>query len=339
MNGKELQTIAEVESLELGLQVQADQNPCAVYLARMTEASRRVVLSRLRHVADLIGRDDPFAVPWGALRYQHVAAIRTKLQEQGLAFATVNAILAAVRGVCREAFRLGQMDGEELARIRELPPIKGSRLPAGRALPAIEIQRLMDVCAQDETAAGRRDAALFAVLYVGGLRRDEVSHLDAGDYNPETSELVIRSGKGNKARAVYVGNGAGAAMRDWITARGNEPGALFYAINKGGKIIPRGITGQAVYNILERRGKQAGIDTFHPHDLRRSFISDLLEAGADIATVAALAGHSNITTTARYDRRGEQAKAKAAGLLHLPYIARGKRRTVGQWTGTKGASK
>lgn len=69
---------------------------------------------------------------------------------------------------------------------------------------------------------------------------------------------------------------------------------------------------------LTRRAAQAGIGDFSPHDLRRSFVSDALAAGADLARVQALAGHASPTTTARYDRRPEAAKRAAAQLIPFP---------------------
>jgi site-specific recombinase XerD len=84
------------------------------------------------------------------------------------------------------------------------------------------------------------------------------------------------------------------------------------------------MTNQAIYNLLAKRAELAGVKEFSPHDMRRTFVSDLLDAGADITTVAKMAGHSSVTTTARYDRRGEQAKQKAAGLLHIAYRRRNK---------------
>jgi site-specific recombinase XerD len=123
-------------------------------------------------------------------------------------------------------------------------------------------------------------------LYSGGLRREEVTKLELADYD-ETNRKLLVHGKRSKERAVYLADGAVAALKAWMKIRGDEPGPIFLAVNKGGNLVEgKRITTQAIYFQLKSRAKRAGVDNFSPHDIRRTFVSDLLEAGVDIATVA-----------------------------------------------------
>ncbi|MGH7476575.1 MAG: tyrosine-type recombinase/integrase [Longimicrobiales bacterium] len=300
----------------------ADRHPALVYLARLSATSRPTMQAALDLVARLTsqGRANHWTLPWAQLRYQHTAAVRAILAER-YAPATANKVLAALRGVLKEAWRLGYMDAESYHRAADLPSVRGTTLPRGRALPAGELRALFEACARDHGAAGRRDAALLAILYGYGLRRAEAASLELGDYNRETGELLVRRGKGRKPRTVYASAGARAAIEAWMRIRGEDPGPLLWPVRKGGALLPRQLTPQAIYYALERRRKAAGVSAFSPHDLRRTFISNLLEAGADISSVQGLAGHANVTTTQRYDRRGEKAKKKAAELLHVPFTS------------------
>lgn len=302
-----------------------DQNPAAVYLASLeSPTGRRTQKQALDAIAGLLtgGVADCLSFPWQSLRYQHTAAIRAQLVTRYKP-ATVNKFLSALRGVLREAWRLGLLTAEEYQRATDLQGVKGETLPAGRELQPGEISALLASCETDLTPAGARDAAIIALMYGAGLRRDEVTGLDLESYDPESGRLVIR-GKRSKERTAYLVNGAAAAMADWLAVRGEDNGPLFWPINKAGRLTNRRMTNQAIYNMLAKRAELAGVRKFSPHDMRRTFVSDLLDSGADIATVAKMAGHSSVTTTARYDRRGEQAKQKAAGLLHVPYRRRNK---------------
>lgn len=300
----------------------ADRHPALVYLARLAPGSRRTMSAALDTMAGLLtsGACTMHTLHWGALRYQHTAAVRALLAEL-YAPATANKMLAALRGVLREAWRLGLMTAEDYGRATDLAGVRGHTVPAGREIASGEIAALMSACERDRSAAGVRDGAVLATLYMAGLRREEIVGLDLSDYDAAAGRLVVK-GKGGKERTAYLEGGAGAAMLDWLKIRGEEAGPLFRPINKAGKMAKRRLTTQAVYNLLSKRAAEAGVSKFSPHDLRRTFVSDLLDAGADIATVARMAGHANVQTTARYDRRPEEAKRKAARLLHLAYRSR-----------------
>ena len=298
-----------------------DRNPAAVYLAGKPSAVGRRGLQRsLERAAEVLTgglTTDAFAVHWAEVRYQHVMALRSLLIEGDAKPATINHVLAAVRGVIREAWRLGLIDAETKERIVDIKSVSASTLPAGRHVGVGEIRRLFEICGA--TLVGARDAAMLALLYGCGLRRSEAVALLVDDYRE--GSVTVRTGKGRKERIVYSANGGRAAIDAWIAVRGAWDGALLAPVAKGGKIQQRGISAQAVMLRLRFLGKRAGIENLSPHDLRRSFVGELLDAGADISSVQQLAGHSSVTTTARYDRRGERAKQRTAELLHVPYTS------------------
>ena len=314
---------APLPPLAEGARPPLSERPEAVYLAALAASGRSSMRARLRTVAGVLGAPSVEAVPWERLRYAHVAAIRAALEEREMAPASINATLAALRGVAAAAWNLGYLPVEELERIRQVKPVRGSRLPAGRSVKSGELRALLEVCAKDPSVAGVRDAALIAVLYATGLRRGELAALLVADYTPAERRLTVRHGKGRKERLVPVSGGAADLLDEWLVCRGVVPGPLFLPINKGGNIGTAALSTQAVYKALTRRAAEAGLTApVSPHDMRRTFVGDLLDAGADIATVQQLAGHASVTTTARYDRRGEAAKQRAVDLLHVPRVER-----------------
>ena len=272
-------------------------DPATAYLASFSPNGRLAMAKRLRVVAALL--DVPTdALVWEGLRFAHVAALRQRLVERGAAPATVNLTLAALRGVARYARNMGLLPAAEYEHIRDVRPARA--------------------CTADRSPAGARDAAILAVLYTGGVRRAELAGLDLADWSAEPPTLRVR-GKGDKERLVPLAGGAAAATRAWLRARGDRPGGLFLPINKGGRLCGDHISDHAVYAVLRKRLLEAGVARLSPHDLRRTFVGDLLDAGIDLATVQRLAGHASPTTTARYDRRGEATKRRAIEALHFPY--------------------
>ncbi len=312
-----------------------DENPVSAYLAGLAQSSRRPMRTNLETIAWFVsgGRVPAMELAWWRLRYQHMTLIRSTLAET-YSPATANLMLSAVRGVLKACFRLGYMNADDLQRASDVPPVRGSRLPPGRAINRGELYDLFRICYTDsKKARGARDAAIFALLYVCGLRRSEVVSLDLSDYEPDSLEVRVR-GKGNKERINYAEGGADRAINAWVHLRGDSEGALLLPVNKGGRIVHERedrdgvrasarMSDQAIYDVVRRRQKEAGVKKLSPHDFRKTFIGDLLDAIGDLSTAQQLAGHADPGTTARYDRRGERAKRKAASHLHVPYFEEG----------------
>ena len=298
-----------------------DDNPARVYLATLSPGSYWAMSHALETIADLLsgGETDAESYPWWELTYRETVAVRNALAERYKP-ATVNKMLAALRGVLKQAWRLGHLDAETYRRAVDVPNLRARTLTRGRALSREEVRALFEACDRDGSHAGRRDSALLAVLYGGGLRRAEAVGLELEDLNLRERVLAVRQGKGRKDRTVYLTHRTCRLLKAWIKLRGSEPGALFCPVDSSGRVTVRRMRGECLSYILRRRQEQAGVEPFSPHDLRRTFISDLLSAGVDVFTVQALAGHANPGTTARYDHREESLKKQAAQQIRLPNL-------------------
>ena len=295
------------------------ENPAVVYLESLSKGSYWAVRHSLETIAKILaGEDaDPWTFPWDELRYQHTARVRRQLVDR-YAPATVNKMLSALRGVLEERLA-ARVDGR-----RHLQPGRRGRERAsqgaaerqggesgggGSALPGVR---------EDQSPAGRRDAAMFAVLYGGGLRRAELCGLDLADFDSEDCSLLVRAGKGRRDRTVYLPESVCEHLKAWVATREEEPGPLFCPVRSTGEVPISRLRGETLWYILGKRQREAGLEGITPHSLRRFYVTTLLDAGVDLLTVQELVGHSDAVTTARYDRRGVRTRKEAARSLSVP---------------------
>lgn len=289
-------------------------DPVTSYLSRYVSRHSRLAMgSSLKVVARyLTGQAvDPRTVPWTGIRYPHVQALRGRLAEN-YAWSSANRHLLALRGVMEECWRLGLVEREVYDRICEVDALKATQQEVGRALSPAELDQLLAAC--PDTVAGRRDAAVVALTAGGGMRRSEVC--DAQYENWDGAKFCLKVlGKGNKWRTVFVSKKYHAVLESWLKVRGDRPGPFVAPVSKHGTLIwGRALTSSGLYAVLQALGNRAGVKDFTPHDLRRTYITRLLEKGADALTVSKLVGHSNVQTTMRYDKRDDRAKAAVAML-------------------------
>lgn len=254
------------------------------------------------------------------------------LQELGRAPNYINLCLASTKWYTRRLADLAQdyCDDPAIAdeftkranRILEVRAMKVDQGRAGRLITPGEFASILDVCRKDKRPAGKRDLALFAVLWVTGARNAELAHMKMCDMKrtPEGFTIEIVRGKGNKSRPCYLHGGAARYMEDWLKVRGEGEGYIFTPLDRK----PHGEQGpmcrQSVVFLVARRCKEAGItDITTTHDFRRSFCSGLLGSGIDITTVQRLMGHESVATTGRYDRRPIEQGREAVKVLAVPY--------------------
>jgi integrase/recombinase XerD len=225
-----------------------------------------------------------------------------QLRADGLAPATVARRIAALRSFYRHLLLLGTRDDNPAAELS--PPRRPRKLP--RTLSPGEAERLIEAAA-GTTPRALRDSAIVELLYGAGLRVSELTGLDRGSVDLD-ARLLRCTGKGGKERIVPIGRKATEALRRYQSRgrpyldRRHRPELFLNA--KGGPLTRAG-----VFLILRKVAAKAGLDPerVHPHLLRHSFATHLLEGGADLRSVQEMLGHADLATTELYthvsDRR------------------------------------
>ena len=289
-------------------------SPSSLYLLSLQSKTSKVTMgSILNTVANkLQGVSSHLACDWSELSYEKVLMLISDMKEEGKSPSTMNLYLACIKGVAKSAWRSKVIDIEAMTHIQDVKRVKGQRSSKGVALNTEEIQTLISTC--DGTISSLRDSALLALTYSAGLRRSELVNLQLSDLDLDEGSIKVL-GKGNKETVNYVNDKAISTIKKWLDVRGSQEGCLFLRVRKGDKIVDSGITGEAMSNIVGKRYTKANLKRIGCHDLRRSFATNLLEAGVDVFVVSKLMRHAEIATTRTYDMRGEGSAIDAAKSL------------------------
>lgn len=310
---------APAASVESSL-VRPEGNPVLLYLSSLAGGpGRGNMRSALRSILRTMGSaTPPEDFPWHRLRHQDAVDLMREMQDQTPALApkTIRVRLSALRGVLKKAWAVGLLPTDDYQRVLLVKPLRGSRLPPGRRLSAVEITKLFAVC-KAPTIQNARDAAILALLRVG-LRRSEVTGADLEGLDMSGGWITL-IGKGDKQRAVPLPEGAVAALSRWLLYRGDAPGPLILPLSERGRVAMRRCSQDVVPSALAMLAKLAGVAPFTAHDFRRTLISDLLDQGMDLSQIREIVGHESVATTSSYDRRGIELAGKAMRRAVVPF--------------------
>jgi integrase/recombinase XerC len=251
-------------------------------------------------------------IPLSNLQVHHVRRFVAQLHGQGLAGRSLARLLSAWRGFFGWLGARGLVKANPCDGIR--PPKSPRMLP--KALSVDETARLLEPLEDDDPAQAARDLAMFELFYSSGLRLAELVALDCDVLDSVLHEGEIRVlGKRSKLRLVPVGSKAREALAAWANVRPGlanpQEKALFVGV-RGARISPR-----MVESRLERRAIQLGLPTHvHPHMLRHSFASHVLQSSGDLRAVQEMLGHASIASTQVYTHLDFQHLAKVYDAAH-----------------------
>lgn len=288
------------------------------YLTKLTSEGRS------SHTLDNYGRDlarfEDFIqskqdarqpIDWGGIKPNDVRQCVAKLHAKGMSGRSIARCLSAIRGLFNFLMREGDVQANPAQDIKA--PKSEKKLPS--AMDADSLNFVLE--SKAETPAEIRDVTMLELLYATGLRVSEMVSLDIHDVNNGSANTVRVMGKGQKERDVFLGSKAQQALSNWLAVRGQftksddaEP-ALFLN-QRGGRLTARGVQQR-----LKQLAITSGLDRhLHPHMMRHSFATHLLESSQNLRAVQELLGHANISTTQVYTHLDFQHLANTYDAAH-----------------------
>ncbi|MBI3041918.1 MAG: tyrosine recombinase XerC [Betaproteobacteria bacterium] len=276
------------------------------HLSNERRLSRHTLDNYARDIATLLGLAGTALLD--EIQAPHVRRYVAQLHSRGLNGKSLARMLSAWRGFFNYLARDHGFAHNPCVGVR--PPRSARRLP--HALSPDEAGRLMEVAGADPLAV--RDKAILELLYSSGLRLSELTGLAQDDVSFRDATVRV-TGKGAKTRIVPVGRHALAALQAWLAARGRRarPAERALFVGRDGSALgPR-----AVQARLRHWALKLGLsDKVHPHALRHSFASHLLQSSGDLRAVQEMLGHASISTTQVYTHLDFQHLAKAYDAAH-----------------------
>lgn len=244
---------------------------------------------------------------WRQIDVAVVENLVMQWRREGAGSSTLHQRLAALRTFFDYLISRGELEANPAKVVKA--PKAPKRLP--KNLDIDSILQLLEFPAEEPLAL--RDRAMFELLYSSGLRLAELVSLNVADIQPDR-ELRV-TGKGNKTRIVPYGKEAARWLTQWLQERSSWPGsdqpALFLSKQQ------RRLTPRSVQLRLKKWGVEQGLfDNLHPHKLRHSFATHMLEASSDLRAVQEMLGHANLSTTQIYTHLDFQRLADVYDAAH-----------------------
>ncbi len=251
--------------------------------------------------------DDNKLPHWDAVQVSHIRAYIAKRHRQGMEGRSLQRELSAMRSFYKFLLKKQLVSINPATLVRA--PKQSRKLP--KTLDVDQITGLLE--AGTDSILELRDVAMFELFYSSGLRLSELNGLDLNDVDLHEQSLIVRHGKGNKSRFLPIGSKAILAIKNWLAHRIAASDELALFTSKHGKRL----TQRSIELRLEHWCKKKGLtEHVHPHMLRHSFASHLLESSQDLRAVQELLGHSNIGTTQIYTHLDFQHLASVYDQAH-----------------------